>query len=73
MPEVSDHYIGAETLLPRGHEMGIGQIVARSHDISGNVMWRAQTNSILDIRMYQVKFARGKVSELTANIIDQSI
>ena len=35
-------------------------------------MGRAHTNPILNTRMYQVKFAGGEVTELTANIIAES-
>ena len=30
MPEVSDHYIGPEILLPTGDQMAKGHVVARS-------------------------------------------
>ena len=40
MPQVGDHYIGAEILLPRGDEMARRQVVAWSHDAMGNVMGR---------------------------------
>ena len=73
MQEVSDHYIGAEILLPRGDEIGMGQVVAWNHDISENVMGRAQTNLMLNTMMYQVEFARGKVTELTTNVIAESM
>ena len=48
-------------------------IVAQSYDAHGNVMDMAHTNLILDTRMNQVEFAGGKVAELTANIIAESI
>ena len=40
MPEVGDHNIGAEILLPRGDEMAKGHVVALSHYANGNVMGR---------------------------------
>ena len=36
-------------------------------------MDRAHTSPILDIRTYQVEFAGGKVTELTANTIAESM
>ena len=36
-------------------------------------MGRAHTNPILNIRMYQVEFAGGKVTELLTNINSESI
>ena len=62
MPEVGNHYIGAEILLPRGDKMARGHVVACSHDASGNV-------PILNIKMYQVEFAGGKITEFTTNVI----
>ena len=73
MLEEGDHYIGTEILLPRGNEMARDHVVAHNHDANGNVMGWACTNLILDTRMYQVEFARGKVTELTKNVIAKSI
>ena len=73
MPEVGDHYIGAEMLLPRGDQMARGYVEARSRDANENVMGRSHTNPILDTRMYQVEFAGGEVTELTANVITESM
>ena len=41
MPEVENHYIGAEILLLRGVEMARGHVVAWSCDANENVMGRA--------------------------------
>ena len=49
--------------------MARGHVVARSGDASGNMMDRSHTNPILDTRTYQVEFAGGKVTKLTANVI----
>ena len=62
MPEVGDHYIGAEILLSRGDQMARGHVVARSQDANANVMGRSHTNPILDTRTYQVEFTGGKVT-----------
>ena len=47
--------------------------VTRSHDATGNVMSRFHSNPILDMRTYQVEFAGGKDTELTVNIIAESM
>ena len=73
MPEVGDHYVGAETLLPRGDQMARGHVVARSRYANGNVIGTSHTNLILDTRMYQVEFAGGKITELTTNVIAESM
>ena len=49
--------------------MARGQVVAQSHDTNGNLMGRSHTNPIFDTRMYEIKFSRGEVPELTANVI----
>ena len=69
MPEVGDHYLRAEILLPREDKMARGHVVAQSHDANGNLIGRDQKSPILDIRIYQVEIAGGKVTELTANNI----
>ena len=73
MPEVGDHYLEAVILLPRGDEMTRGHVVAQRHDANQNPMGRAHTNTILDTRMYQVEFAGDEVTELTSNIIAESM
>ena len=52
MPEVGDHYVGAEILLPRGDQMARGHIVAKSRDSNENVMGKPHLNPILDTKMY---------------------
>ena len=73
MPEVGDYDIGAEILLPRGDQMARGHVVARSRDTKGDVMGRSHINLILDTRTYQVEFAGGEVTELTTNVIAESM
>ena len=53
--------------------MARGHVVAWSHDANGNMMGRVHMNPILDTRMYQVEFAGGKVTEVTANVIAESL
>ena len=72
MPEVGDHYIGAEILLPRGDQIARGHVGARSQDASGNMRGRSHTNPILDTQMYQVEFTGCEVTELTTNVIAES-
>ena len=38
MPDVEDHNVGEEILLPRGDKMARGHIVAQSCDANGNVI-----------------------------------
>ena len=73
MPEVGDHQIGAEILLPKGDKIARGHVVTRSQEANGNVMDRAHTNQILDTRMYQVELIVGMVTELNINVIAESM
>ena len=73
MPEVEDHYTGAEIFLPRGDEMARSHVVTSRHNASGNIMGRAHMNPILDTRMYHVEFAGGKATELMDNVIAESM
>ena len=47
--------------------------MAGSQDANGNVMGRSHTNPILDTRTYQVEIAGGEVTELTTNMIAESM
>ena len=73
MPEVADHYIDEDILLPRGDQMTKFHVVAQNYDANKNAMGRVHANPILDTRMYEVEFADGDVTELTANIIAESV
>ena len=53
--------------------MARDQVVAQSHDANGNIISRAHKNPILDTWMYQIEFAMVKVTELTANVIAESM
>ena len=73
MSDVGDHCIGADILLPRGDKIARDCVVLWSCNASGNVMGRAHVNQILVPRIYQVDFVGGKVTELTANVIAESM
>ena len=68
---MADHYIGAEILLPRGNQMARG--LAWHHDANGNILGGAYANPILDTRLYQVEFTGGEATELTTNIIAETM
>ena len=53
--------------------MARGYVVIWSCDANGNVLYRANANSILDTRLYQVEFLWGRVVELTTNVIAESM
>ena len=45
----------------------------KKRDFEGNVIGRSNDNPIRDTRQYVVKFDSGEVTELTANVIAQSM
>ena len=47
--------------------------MVRNRDVEGNLMGRANDNPIRDTRQYVVKFDSGEVTELTTNVISQSM
>ena len=73
MSEAGDQYIEAEIMFPRRDEMARDHVVTQSHDASGNIMGAAQANPIMDTRLYQVEFIGFEVTELTANVIAESM
>ena len=72
-PEVADQYLGAEILLPIWNQSVIGCVVAWSWDTKWNIVIRNDANLILDTRLYQAEFTRGKVTWLTTDTIAWSI
>ncbi len=55
-PEAFDGYLTASVLLPRGGEVLKAQVMPRKKDANGNPIGRANSNPILDTRVYEVEF-----------------
>jgi hypothetical protein len=72
-PEVGDNYIGVDLLFPNGGTMIKLRVTARKRDADGNPKGRANLNPILDTREYTVTFDDGDVTDLTSNLIAESI
>ena len=72
-PEASDNYVNANVMLPLGDSLSRGLVVEQNCDAEGNVMGHANDKPIRDNRQYVVKFDSGEVTELTANVIAQSM
>ena len=47
--------------------------MAQNHDANGHIMGKAHINPILDTITYQVEFAGNNITELTTNIIAESM
>ena len=68
MLEVGGHYIGVDILISKSDQIARDHVVAWSHDAHENLIGRVHANLILNTRI-----ARGKVMELTANVIEESM
>jgi len=49
------------------------KVIRRARNADGDVIGRANSNPLLDTRMYEVEFVDGRVSEITANLIAQNM
>ncbi len=50
-----------------------GRVIKRKRDIEGNVIGRAHDNPIVDTRSYVVTFDDGDTSDLTTDLIAESM
>jgi len=72
-PEMGDNYLSAKIMLPRGGTIVKGGVTARKHDRDGNPIGLANSNPILDTRSYVVHFNDGDETQLTANMMAESL
>jgi hypothetical protein len=72
-PKIGDNYLSTELMLPKGSVMVKGHVTAHKHDQDGNPVGCGNDNPILDIRSYIVNFDDGDQTELTANMIAESL
>ena len=72
-PEWRDQYVNEEILFLRGDKMPRGCMICQKHDADGNPIGRSNQNPILDTCLYEVEFPQGEMTELTANIIAESM
>ena len=72
-PEARENYVNANVMLPLGDSLLRGRVVEQKRDAKGNVMGRANDNPIRETRQYVVKFDASEVTQLTVNVITQSM
>ncbi len=72
-PEIGDNYLSAELMLPKGGVLVKGRVTARKCDQDCNPVGCANDNPILDTRSYIINFDDGDQTELTANMIAESL
>jgi hypothetical protein len=58
---------------PIGDEIRYGKVVRRNRELDGNVRGRANSNSMLDTRTYEIEFPQGRSDEHTANVIAENM
>ena len=73
MPEAGDNYVNASLMLPRGNSLAHRTVIGGKRDARSNPIGNANTNPIMDSRVYRVEFDDGEVCELTTNVIAESM
>jgi hypothetical protein len=68
-----DQYVVAHVRVPIGDDIRSGKVVRRKRDLDGNVRGRANANSMLDTRTYEIEFPDGRSDEYTANVIAENM
>jgi hypothetical protein len=68
-----DQYVGARARVPIGDEIRSGKVVRRKRELDGTVRGRANANSMLDTRTYEIEFPDGLSDEYTANVIAENM
>jgi hypothetical protein len=64
-----DQYVGSHERVIIGGEIRSGKVVRCKRELDGTVRGRANANSILDTRIYEIEFPDGRCDEYTANVI----
>ncbi len=71
--EIGDNNLSSELMLPKGGVMVKGCVTVRKRDWDGNPVGRANDNPILDTQSYIINFDDGDQTELTDNMIAESL
>ena len=72
--EALDSYIGAEIVVPGSDSIPVlAKVKKRKRDSSGMPIGEADSNLILDTRVYELEFPDGRVEEYAVNIIAENL
>jgi hypothetical protein len=71
--DTHDQYVGAHVEVPIGDEIRSGKVVRHKRELDGTVRGRANANSILDTRTYEIEFPDGRSDEYNANVIAENM
>jgi hypothetical protein len=66
-------YVGAHVRVPIGGEIRSGKVVRHKRELDGTVRGRANANSMLDTRTYEIEFPDGRSDEYTTNVIAENM
>jgi hypothetical protein len=68
-----DQYVGAHVMVPIGDEIQSGKVVRRKRELDGTVRGRANVNSMLDTRTYEIEFIHSRSDEYATNMISENM
>jgi hypothetical protein len=68
-----EQYVGAHVRLTIGDDIRSGKVFWRKRELDGSVRGRANANSMLDTRTYEIEFLDGRINEYTANAIAENM
>lgn len=72
--ESLDNYIGVEVVIPgRNAEPVLAKIKSRKRDSLGSPIGQADSNPILDTRVYNLEFPDGRIEEYAVNVIAENL
>jgi hypothetical protein len=73
--DVDTYYqdVGAHVRVPIGDEIRSGKVFWCKRELDGTVRGRANANSMLDTRTYEIEFPDGRSDESTANVIAENM
>ena len=72
-PEAMDNYIETEIMVYHVDTVAQGSVRRRKRNVEGNTIGRANSNSILDNRAYEVEFEDRSMSTYSSNVIAEII
>jgi len=71
--ETLDSLLSAEVVLPKDSLQFAGKVVGRKRDSDGNLIGRANSNPILDTRVYEVELPDGAINEYSTNMLAEAL
>jgi hypothetical protein len=70
--DTCDQYVASHVRVPIGDEIRSGKVARRKNHMYVAVRGRANANSMLDTRTYDIEFPDGRSDDYTANLISET-